>query len=221
MRNQTHPLVLAFASVCLSLSSLALAASPPPNFLVILSDDVGWGDFQCYNPNGKIPTPNIDRLARGGMRFTDAHTPAALCAPTRYTMVTGNYPWRGTKPNGTWGYSETPQFLAGQKTIGHILQAAGYRTAMFGKTHFGGVFEKSSDGRPDFTKPMKVGHRQWGFDYSYVLLGGHQAPPYMFFENNRVAGDLEISGSVDRAGVQKLDLLNTKTSSSNTDSTLP
>ncbi len=160
-----------------------------PNILFIMADDLGWGDFQCYNPQGKVPTPNIDRLARNGMRFTDAHTPAALCAPTRYTVATGNYTWRGRVAGGTWGWNQTPQFLPGQKTVGHLLQEAGYRTGLFGKLHFGGEFESQDDGRPDFTKPMKTGPVQWGFDYSYVLLGGHQAPPYLFFENNRVAGD--------------------------------
>jgi arylsulfatase A len=160
-----------------------------PNFLVILADDIGWGDYPCYNPQSKVPAPNLDRLCREGLRFTDAHTPAALCAPTRYCMVTGNYTWRGRLPGGTWGFSQPPQFLEGQKTIGHLLQSAGYRTAMFGKTHFGGVFEKNPGGAVDFSKPMKVGYREWGFDYSYGLLGGHQAPPYMYFENNRVVGD--------------------------------
>jgi len=170
-------------------AAFAAEVAPRPNIVFIMADDVGWGDFQCYNPKGRIPTPNIYRLAREGMRFTDAHTPAALCAPTRYAVATGNYTWRGRLPGGTWGWNAAPQFLDGQKTIGHILQEAGYRTALFGKLHFGGVFETREGGGPDFAKPMKVGPREWGFDYSYVLLGGHQAPPFMFFENNRVAGD--------------------------------
>jgi arylsulfatase A-like enzyme len=188
----------------------ARAAAKRPNFLVILSDDIGWGDFRCYNSQGKIPTPNLDRMAREGMRFTDAHSPAALCAPTRYTVVTGNYTWRGRRSGGTWGYRETPQFLPGQKTVGHILQSAGYRTAMFGKTHFGGGWEKGADGNPDFCKPMSDGYREWGFDYSYGLLGGHQAPPYFYIENNRMVGDcrrvVELPrgprgrGRIDKAG---------------------
>lgn len=164
-------------------------AAQRPNLVFIMADDVGWGDFQCYNPQGKIPTPHIDRLARQGMRFTDAHTPAALCAPTRYTVATGNYTWRGRAAGGTWGWNQTPQFLPGQKTIGHLLQAAGYRTGLFGKLHYGGEWEKRPDGNVDFTRPMTTGPIQWGFTYSCVLLGGHQAPPYMFFENNRVLGD--------------------------------
>lgn len=170
------------------LAGIAFAAADRPNIVFVLADDVGWGDFQCYNAQGKIPSPNIDRLAREGMRFTDAHTAAALCAPTRYTVATGNYTWRGRLPGGTWGWNQPQQFMPGQKTVGHLLQEAGYRTGLFGKLHYGGEFEKK-DGAVDFTKPMKVGPIQWGFDTSFVLLGGHQAPPFMFFENNRVAGD--------------------------------
>jgi arylsulfatase A-like enzyme len=182
------------ALTLLAIPCLLLAAdnaAPRPNILFIMGDDIGWGDFQCYNPQGKVPSPNIDRLAREGMRFTDAHTPAALCAPTRYAVATGNYTWRGRLAGGTWGWNAAPGFLPGQKTVGHLLQGAGYRTGLFGKLHFGGEFESLPNGRPDFAKPMKTGPIQWGFSYSYVLLGGHQGPPYMFFENNRVVGDAE------------------------------
>lgn len=171
------------------IQSLEKFGAPRPNIIYVMADDIGWGDFQCYFAAGKVPTPNIDRLAREGMRFTDAHTPAALCAPTRYAVATGNYTWRGNLPGGTWGWNQPPQFKPGQKTVGHLLQEAGYRTSLFGKLHYGGVFEKNDAGKPDFTKPMKVGPREWGFTYSYVLLGGHQAPPYCFFENNSVDGD--------------------------------
>ncbi|MBP8258159.1 MAG: arylsulfatase [Verrucomicrobia bacterium] len=181
--------LFAAAILLATLSAASGAEALRPNIVFIMADDVGWGDFQCYNPQGKIPSPNIDRLAREGMRFTDAHTPAALCAPTRYSVATGNYTWRGRTPGGTWGWNQAPPFLDGQKTVGQLLKAAGYRTGLFGKLHFGGQFETGADGKPDFTKPMTVGPRQWGFDTSFVLLGGHQAPPYMFFENNRVAGD--------------------------------
>src|SRR3712207_6585636 len=95
----------------------ASAAPRPPNVLVILSDDIGWGDFGCYNPRGKIPTPHIDRLAQQGMQFTNAHTPTGLCSPTRYCMLTGNYAWRGRSPGGTWGLDMPSQILPGQKTL--------------------------------------------------------------------------------------------------------
>ncbi len=158
--------------------------STHPNILVVLTDDVGWGDFQCYNPQGKIPSPNVDRLAREGMRFTHAHTPAALCAPTRYAMLTGNFPWRGRDPGGTWGFNVPSQLKPGQLTVANLLQAAGYRTAMFGKSGIGGQ-HADKDGAPDFTQPMVDGPRRWGFEYSFIIPRGHQTMPHLFLENEK------------------------------------
>ena len=165
------------------------AVSARPNIFVILTDDVGWGDFQCYNPSGKISSPNVDRLAREGMRFTHAHTPAALCAPTRYSMLTGNYPWRGRAPGGTWGFNVPAQMLPGQRTVANFLQEAGYRTAMFGKSGIGGQHALKADGQPDFTQPMLDGPKRWGFDYSFIIPRGHQTTPHLFLENERPSVD--------------------------------
>jgi len=171
-------------------AAIAAAADPrPPNIVFIMADDLGWGDLRCFNVHGRVPTPHIDALARAGMMFTDAHTTAALCAPTRYSVITGNYPWRGRRPGGTWRWDEPPQFLEGQLTSGHLLAAAGYRTALLGKLHFGGVFVAGPAGGPDLSRPMVVGPKQWGFSSSCVLLSGHQRPPYCFFEDNLIAGD--------------------------------
>lgn len=161
-------------------SGHAIAAdAPKPNVLVVLTDDIGWGDPQCYNPQGKIPTPNIDQLAAGGMRFTHAHTPAALCSPTRYSMLTGNFPWRGRAPGGAWGYNVPSQIMPGQKTVAQLLKTAGYRTAMFGKAGIGGFWGMVPDQKPDRT-PAPV---EWGFDYSFLIPRGHQSSPHAFFEN--------------------------------------
>ncbi len=115
-----------------------------PNILFILADDVGYGDLGVYG--GRELTPNIDRLARQGMRFTDAHSPAALCAPSRYSIMTGGYPYRNGRPGGSWDVNYSSAFsVNGDKTragrhltVGDILQKAGYETAFFGKMHFGG-----------------------------------------------------------------------------------
>ncbi|MDR2754194.1 MAG: sulfatase-like hydrolase/transferase, partial [Planctomycetaceae bacterium] len=161
-----------------------------PNILLIHADDVGWGDFTSYNSASKIHTPEIDRLAQTGIRFTNAHTPAALCAPTRYALLTGNYPWRGRYPAGDWNWHTDTQFLPGQKTFGHFLQQAGYRTAMFGKANLGLVYEKMIDDKtPDFSSKLAEGPIQWGFDYSYIIPRGHQSFPYAFYENNILVGD--------------------------------
>ncbi len=182
LMNLTIPTALLLASAL----ALHAAATPEPagkpNILVILTDDIGWGDYQCYNAQGKIASPNVDRLAREGMRFTHAHTPAALCSPTRYSMLTGNYPWRGRDPAGTWGFNELSQILPGQKTVANLLQAAGYRTAMFGKAGFGGTHAMKG-AAPDFTRPMTDGPVRWGFDYSFIIPRGHQAAPHFFLEN--------------------------------------
>ncbi|MDR0610284.1 MAG: sulfatase-like hydrolase/transferase [Planctomycetaceae bacterium] len=161
-----------------------------PNVLLILADDIGYGDFSCYNPQGHIRTLELDRLAATGIRFTNAHSPAALCSPTRYAILTGNYPWRGRNPDGTWTYVGPTQFLPGQKTIGHFLQQAGYRTAMFGKAGIGTTYERMiSADVPDFNSKLSEGPIQWGFDYSYIIPRGHQIGPYVYYENNILVGE--------------------------------
>lgn len=173
----------------LLLACLAQAADTRPNIVFIITDDIGWTDWRAYNAESLVPSPTIDQLAKEGMRFTDAHSTSALCAPSRYSLLTGNYAWRGLKPGGSWLWFKNPQILPGQQTIGHLLQRAGYRTAIIGKLHLGGEFEWTADNHIDFTQPMKTGPQEWGFDYSFTLLSGHQSPPYVFFENNRVYGD--------------------------------
>lgn len=157
-----------------------------PNILVVFTDDVGWGDAGCYNTNSKIPTPSIDRLAAEGMRFTHAHTPAALCSPTRYSMLTGNYPWRGRNRGGTWSYNKPSQMKLGQKTVAKLLKPAGYRSAMFGKAGTGGYWGMKPGQEPEHT-PAPI---EWGFDYSYLIPRGHQALPLAFFENGVVTTEL-------------------------------
>lgn len=179
-------------------SWLQAATSGPgrkPNILLVITDDVGWGDFRCYNPQGKIPTPSIDRIAQSGMRFTDAHSASGVCAPSRYSLLTGNYPWRGREAGGVWNYNTGSDMLPGQKTVGAILHDADYRTAIYGKLGIG-TRCASKPGKTagsvefDWEKPLTDGPNGWGFDYSYVLLQGHQGAPYMFFENGRVDGDI-------------------------------
>ena len=106
------------------------AAPKQPNLLVILADDLGYGDVQCYNPQrGKIPTPHLDKLAAQGMRFTDGHSSSGVCSPSRYTLLTGRYHWRTRLLSGivgTWG----PPLIAPERmTIGTLAKQHGYRTA--------------------------------------------------------------------------------------------
>jgi arylsulfatase A-like enzyme len=167
-----------------------------PNIVVVLADDIGLGDIAPYNPSLVGLTPNLDRLAQEGMRFTHAHSSAAVCAPSRYSALTGNYHWRGRREWGTWRYYHPSQVLPGQWTIGDMLRFAGYRTALVGKLHLGGDFmatrstEITRDpARADISRPFGGGPLAHGFDYSFNLLEGIQNPPYAYFENDALYGD--------------------------------
>jgi arylsulfatase A-like enzyme len=128
-------------------ASLAFAAVPPgptapPHVVLILVDDLGYGDPGSYNPQSKIPTPHIDRLAREGMRFTDAHAPGAVCHPSRYGLITGRHPFR----TDTSKWPTQPIIEPGQATLASVLKSRGYRTTMIGKWHLG--FQEQGYDRP-------------------------------------------------------------------------
>jgi len=109
-----------------------------PNILIILADDLGYGDVQCYNPErGKIPTPNMDRLAAQGMRFTDGHSSAAACTPSRCGLLTGRYDWRTRNQRGVLGAFGRPLISPERLTIASLAKQNGYRTACIGKWHIG------------------------------------------------------------------------------------
>jgi arylsulfatase A-like enzyme len=185
-----------FVSILLVASAAAHPAAHArelPNVVFILADDLGWGDIEAYRPDGRVPTPNLDRLCRQGMRFTDAHSPSALCAPARYSAMTGNYPWRG---RGTWRYNAQPQIRDGQATVAQALRAAGYRTAFVGKLHLGGdFFRKGSEDvyrgddwtLVDFARRFGKGPTAYGFDHTYVAPDGIQGRLYAFFEDDLYA----------------------------------
>lgn len=176
------------------MASTATCLAARPNVIFFMADDLGYGDAGPFKQaNSPIPTPNVDRLATEGMTFTDAHTAAAVCAPSRYAMLTGNYPYRGHTRWGTWAFNRTSQFLPGQKTVGDVMKAAGYRTAFFGKYHQGGdfyakgsnTFYRDADAsRVDFTRAFRNGPVDHGFGYSFVAPTGIQNQPYAFFEND-------------------------------------
>ena len=171
--------------VVLLICSVAMAEKP--NILLILVDEMGYGDSRVYNPDSKVPMPNLEALAERGMVFTDAHSAAGTCAPSRYSVLTGNYPWRGQKPGGTWWYNDPCQILEDQETTGDLL---GYNTAVFGKLHQGGHFPSRTNPGTfvygkidndqdliDFTKPFQRGLLDYGFHYSYVFPSGIQGEP--------------------------------------------
>ncbi len=164
-----------------SLQACAVDIARRPNVVLILADDLGYGDPRVYNPESKIPTPHIDRLAAEGLRFTDAHTPSSVCTPTRYGLLTGRYPWRSRLKSGVLdGYS--PSLIEpGRTTIASLLAADGYRTACIGKWHLGlGAVEPA-----DYAQEFEPGVGSAGFAESFVLPASLDMPPYVFVENDR------------------------------------
>jgi arylsulfatase A-like enzyme len=171
-------------AVALVLAASAAAAEPArkPNLVLILADDLGYGDPRCYNAASKVPTPNLDRLAAQGLRFTDAHTPCAVCTPTRYGLLTGRYCWRTRLKRGVLqGYS--PALIEpGRLTLASLLKRHGYATACVGKWHLGlGDRDKT-----DYDKPLSPGPNAVGFDYFFGIPASLDMPPYVFVENERV-----------------------------------
>ncbi len=172
-----------------------------------MTDDHGPGDFGVYDnldnlgEVSKINTPNIDLLAQSGMRFNNAHSGTALCAPTRATIMSGSPTWQ---TNIRWGFG-TSSLKDGQLSVGDLMQEANYRTALLGKGHLGGdIFEVNSDNavsskefnnlnQMDFDRPLKDGMREHGYDYTLYLLRGIQHGPYLFWEN-------DLATSVDEFG---------------------
>ncbi|WP_420461016.1 sulfatase family protein [Neolewinella sp.] len=166
-------------------ASQGVTAEGAPNIILILADDLGYGDAGVYNPESVIPTPNIDRLASQGMRFTDAHSTSAVCTPTRYGIVTGQYSWRGPLKQGvTWSY-DTLIINTAQSTVASILDDRGYRTACVGKWHLGLGWEMDGD-EARFDRPLTAGPNDLGFDSFYGITASLDIPPYLYVRDHRV-----------------------------------
>ena len=132
--------VLPVVALTLSISLESSCVAKVPNIVLILADDLGYGDVGCYNAESKVATPNLDRLAKQGMRFTDAHSPSTVCTPTRYSLLTGRMAFR-TGMRGVFTGVGGPCMIEPQRlTIGGMLQKKGYKTALFGKWHVGMTF---------------------------------------------------------------------------------
>lgn len=192
MKNWTalpvQRVLVAFFLAFSCLSSLRAAEPLKPNIVYILADDLGYGDVGCYNAASKIPTPNIDRLAKEGMRFTDAHSPSAVCTPTRYALLTGRYAWRTRLQRNVIGPFSPPLIPEKQLTVAGLLREQGYATACIGKWHLGWGWPKPGDGgKRDFTKPIPDGPTTRGFDL-YFGTDVPNYPPYCFLENDRTVG---------------------------------
>lgn len=179
-----------------------------PNIVFILADDLGYGDLSCLNPDSKISTPNLDKLASQGMVFADAHSGSAVCTPTRYGILTGRYCWRSKlKKSVLWAW-DAPLIEPDRLTVGDLLKKHGYSTACIGKWHLGwdwptidgsrindqiapGQWETTNRNafgkKVDFTRPIASGPTTRGFDY-YFGDDVPNFPPYCFIENDRTIG---------------------------------
>ena len=145
-----------------------------PHVVIILVDDMGYGDPGCYNRQSKIPTPHIDSLAASGMRFTDAHAPGPLCHLSRYGLLTGRYPFRTNVAR----WPRQPLIEPQQMTIASLLQAHGYYTAMVGKWHLG--FRESG-----YDQPLPGGPVDRGFDHFFGIRASTDIPPYFYIRGHR------------------------------------
>lgn len=156
--------------------------APRPNIVFVLADDVGYGDLGCYGAT-KTRTPNLDRLARQGIRFTDAHSPSAVCTPTRYALLTGEYAFRHDAGAGILSGVAPLCIPADKDTLPKVLQRAGYRTGVVGKWHLG-----LGETEPDYNKLISPGPKEVGFDASFILPATGDRVPCVFIRNGRVVG---------------------------------
>ncbi|MDG1241372.1 MAG: arylsulfatase [Opitutae bacterium] len=186
---------------CLFCFACPLIGLEKPNVVVILADDLGLGDIGRHHlertGNAPLaPTPAIDALWNEGMWFTDAHSPAALCAPSRYSVMTGNYNFRSYKPGGVWGTFDLSALSESDTTLGTVAQAGGYTTGFVGKWHMGGDFyatgttnitrqldDESTPEQVDMSVWVGKGPQNLGFDYDFTVACGVQGPTYVAHEN--------------------------------------
>ena len=178
------------------------AETQPPNIVYILADDLGYGDVSCYNLESKISTPHVDRLASEGMRFTDAHTPSAVCTPTRYGILTGRYCWRTRLKYRVLDGLDPPLIDEGRMTVPGLLRQHGYATGCVGKWHLGMQWTDKR-GQPvpavpidrksrprvgdnvDYTLPISGGPTERGFDWYFGISASLNMSPFCYINNNR------------------------------------
>ena len=163
-------------------------AARVPNIVIVLADDLGYGDVGYLNSQSQIPTPNLDTLAGQGMAFLDAHSPSVVCTPTRYGLLTGRYAWRTRLTRGVLNGYAGPLIARDRETLGSFLGATGYRTAVIGKWHLGLGFAKNALGEFDFEEPIDDGPHTHGFDESYIIPASLDFPPYVYIRDGEITG---------------------------------
>lgn len=194
-------LALFLANSCNQRASEIESEKLRPNIIYILADDLGYGDISAHNPESAVQTPYMDRLINEGMSFSDAHSASAVCTPTRYGILTGEYCWRSSlKSSVLWGYSP-PLIKPDQVTVASFLKSHGYRTGVVGKWHLGLGWQAKDTTKPieqfdwhylfnrelgsnvDYSRTVTGGPNQLGFEYSYIFPASLDMPPYLYLEN--------------------------------------
>lgn len=185
---------LCFFVLTAALTSI-VRAQDRPNIVVILADDMGYGDVQALNKKSTIPTPGLNSMAAGGLTFTDAHSPSAVCTPTRYALMTGRYCWRSRLKRGVLGGYSEPLLEEGRSTIADMLKKHGYNTGAVGKWHLGMQLPltgdkantKKWDGDPgiDFGGVITDSPIHHGFDYYFGVSASLDMAPYVYIRNDR------------------------------------
>ena len=179
--------ILALATLPGALAAQETANTEPylksrPNVVMIYADDLGFGDLECYGAVG-VRTPNVNRLSSNGVRFTNAHAVASTSTPSRYSLLTGEYPWRKSGTDVAAG--DAAMIISpDQYTVADVFKEAGYTTAAFGKWHLG---LGSQTGKQDWNAPITPALADIGFDYSYIMAATADRVPCVFIENGSVA----------------------------------
>lgn len=207
MIRLSHIRSVVLSACCMALTCTVFSGESPsnkarPNVIVILADDMGFGDIRVNNPASVFPTPHLDQMLAGGMNFSDAHTSSAVCTPSRYSLLTGRYNWRSRLKQGVLDGFSPPLIETDRPTIASALKAVGYSTACIGKWHLGMQWTMK-DGRLetrdrdtsrrtrrtgeeiDFAKPITGGPNAVGFDYYFGISASLDMAPYAWIENDR------------------------------------
>jgi arylsulfatase A len=180
------PFIVTAAVITLTISCTQESTKKPPHIIFILADDLGYGDVSAMNPEAAWETRHIDRIAREGVLFTDAHSGSAVCTPTRYGVLTGRYAWRTRLKEGVLWSWDPPLIQQGESTVGTLLQEQGYTTACIGKWHLGlgWQYHAESPDSVDFSKAVTGGPTSLGFDYFFGIAASLDIPPYVYIEND-------------------------------------
>jgi arylsulfatase A-like enzyme len=179
-------LLVALCVLC-GQAQAAESKAPRPNIVVILADDFGWGSLGCYGGPADLKTPNLDRLAREGRRFTHAYAPGSVCSPTRYGLMTGRYYWRTSVKDGEVLGGGMPLHIETNRlTLASLCKGQGYATAAVGKWHLGMGSGQLAGRDADWGGVLRPGPRDVGFDYFFGMGSNPWTGPHQFIENDRV-----------------------------------